>query len=150
MSIWKTLLETALYAPSPHNVQPWRLRIVSDGSADLLLEKQRTLPKEDPTGSFIILTMGLFIEALIILAANHSLKLSYELYAPLSEFTPEHIAEAAVELLPFARLTLDPGEETREYDDSLFLIRRTSRTSYLSQPIPDQDVEALSNLAHAW
>src|SRR3954451_19659620 len=94
LSIWKTLLETALYAPSPHNVQPWRLRIVSDGSADLLLEKQRTLPKEDPTGSFIILTMGLFIEALIILAANHSLKLSYELYAPLSEFTPEHIAEA--------------------------------------------------------
>jgi nitroreductase len=70
MSIWKTLLETAIHTPSPHNVQPWRLRIVSDESADLLIEKRRTLPKEDLTGSFIILTMGLFIEALTILAAN--------------------------------------------------------------------------------
>ncbi len=150
MSVWKTLLETAVYAPSPHNVQPWRLRIVSDESADLLIEKRRTLPKEDPTGSFIILTMGLFIEALTILAANRSLNLSYQLYSPPSQFTPEHIAKAADELLPFARLTLGPGEQTREYDDSLFLTRRTSRTSYLSQPLPDAAVEALSNLAHAW
>ena len=150
MSTWKTLLETAKYAPSPHNVQPWRLRVVSDDSADLLIEKRRTLPKEDPTGSFIILTMGLFLEALTILAANRSLKLSYQLYSPLSQFTPQHIANAAGELLPFARLTLGPGEESRQYDDSLFLTRRTSRTSYLSQLVPDQATEVLSNLAHAW
>lgn len=150
MSVWKTLLETAIYVPSPHNVQPWRLRVVSEESADLLLEKRRTLPKEDPTGSFIILTMGLFIEALTILSANRSLKLAYQLYSPLSQFTPEHIADAAVELLPFARLTLGPGDETREYDDSLFLTRRTSRTSYLSQSLPTQATETLSNLAHAW
>ena len=150
MSVWKTLLETAIYVPSPHNVQPWRLRVVPDESADLLLEKRRTLPKEDPTGSFIILTMGLFIEALTILAANRSLKLTYSLHSPLSQFTPEHIANAAAELLPFARLMLGPGEEKDEYDDSLFLTRRTSRTSYSSKPLPDQAVAALSNLSHAW
>jgi len=61
MSVWHKLLQTAIHAPSPHNVQPWRLRIVSDDTADLLIEKHRTLPKEDPTGSFIILSMGLFI-----------------------------------------------------------------------------------------
>src|SRR5919201_1846261 len=101
MSVWKTLLETAVHAPSPHNVQPWRIRIISDApdtssitsplQADLLIEKHRTLPKEDPTGSFIILTMGLFIEALSILAANSSLNVDFELHRPLSEFTPEHI-----------------------------------------------------------
>src|SRR3569832_788445 len=150
MSIWKTLLVSANYVPSPHNVQPWRLRVVSDESADLLIEKRRTLPKEDPTGSFIILTMGLFIEGLTILAANRSLVLSYQLYSPLSQFTPQHIAEAAGELLPFARLTLGPGGEMHECDDSLFLTRRTSRTSYLSQPLPDEATEALSNLARVW
>ncbi len=150
MSVWKTLLETAIHTPSPHNVQPWRLRILSDESADLLLERRRTLPKEDPTGSFIILTMGLFIEALTILAANRSLKLTYQLVSPLSQFTPEHIAKAAVELLPFAKLTLRASEETCEYDDSLFITRRTSRTSYLSRSLPDQTVETLSNLACAW
>src|ERR1044071_9709548 len=144
MSMWKTLLETARYAPSPHNVQPWRLRIHSDESADLLIEKRRTLPKEDPTGSFIILTMGIFIEALTILAANRSLKLDYQLYRLQSEFTPEHIAKTAVDLLPYARLTLGPGEQTQEIvcDDSLFLLRRTSRISLLPQGLSDETIDA--------
>ncbi len=111
MSVWKTLLETAINAPSPHNVQPWRVRILSDDRADLLIEKRRTLPKEDPTGSFIILTMGLFIEALRIVAANRSCQVKYELYQAPSQFTPEHIARAEGELLPFARLSLSRREE---------------------------------------
>src|SRR6185295_8968899 len=128
MSIWKTLLETAIYTPSPHNVQPWRLRIVSDESADLLIEKRRTLPKEDPTGSFIILTMGICIEARRIGSAKRSLKLDYKLYQSQSQFTPEHIAKAAVDLLPYARLSLGPDQgahselQNSKYDDSLFLI----------------------------
>jgi hypothetical protein len=151
MDVWKTLLETARYAPSPHNVQPWRLRILSDETADLFIEKGRTLPKEDPTGSFIILTMGLFIEALTVVAANQSLKLSFQLCKSPSEFTPQHIEKAEDELLPFARLTLENGSDDQErYDNSLFLTRRTSRVSYLPEPVPDQAVEALSDIARAW
>lgn len=154
MSVWKTLLETAIHAPSPHNVQPWRVRIVSETQADLLIEKRRTLPKEDHTGSFIILTMGLFIEALKILAANRSVMLRYELYQEPSQFTPEHIAKAKDELLPFAKLTISHNEPTAaapaSFDDSLFLTRRTSRVSLLPKSIPPGDVEALSNLARDW
>ncbi len=29
------MLQTAIHAPSPHNVQPWRVRILSDERADL-------------------------------------------------------------------------------------------------------------------
>jgi hypothetical protein len=155
MSVWHKLLQTAIHAPSPHNVQPWRLRIVSDDTADLLIEKHRTLPKEDPTGSFIILSMGLFIQALQILAANTSHKLDFQFYKPLSEFTPEHIAKAEGELLPFARLSLssarDDGErDNSNYDNALFLTRRTSRLSFLPQPVPDEVVQALSSLAYEW
>jgi hypothetical protein len=168
MSVWKTLLETAVHAPSPHNVQPWRIRILSDAPdvsaltsplrADLLIEKRRTLPKEDPTGSFIILTMGLFIEALKILAANHALDLEYELFHPPSQFTPEHIARAADELLSFARLTLkrrenserDPQTGQSAVHPELFLTRRTSRISLLPRPVPSEDVASLSKLANEW
>lgn len=151
MSVWKTLLKTAIYAPSPHNVQPWRLRVVSDKSAELLIETRRTLPKEDPTGSFIILTMGIFIEALRILAASRSLKLDYQFHQSLSQFTPEHIEKAAVDLLPYARLILGPGESRdSNYDESLFLTRRTSRISFSPQPVPNEATAALSNLAHTW
>src|SRR4029453_19333847 len=98
MSVWKKLLETAVYAPSPHNVQPWRLRILSDENADLLIEKRRTLPKEDPTGSFIILSMGLFVEALTIVAGNRSLKLDFDFCQSVSRFTPDQIAKTEGEL----------------------------------------------------
>ena len=152
--MWQKLLETAIYAPSPHNVQPWRLRIVSNDSADLLIEKHRTLPKEDPTGSFIILTMGLFIQALKIIAANDSMKLDFQFYKPLSEFTPEHIAKAKDELLPFAKLTLaQQSARTSDepvYENALFLTRRTSRLSYLPEPIPEDLVQTLSTLARTW
>lgn len=146
------MLETAIYAPSPHNVQPWRLCIVSDDTADLLIEKHRTLPKEDPTGSFIILSMGLFIEALTILATNSSLKLDFQFYRPLSEFTPKHIAKAESELLQFARLSLKPQSSSKpdNYDNALFLTRRTSRLSFKPQPIPNEVVKTLSDLAGAW
>jgi hypothetical protein len=149
--MWKTLLETAIHAPSPHNVQPWRVRIQSDAGADLLIEKRRTLPKEDPSGSFIILTMGLFIEALSILAANRSCKLRYELYQEPSHYTPELIEQAEGPLLPFARLHLDADSDAGSaYSDSLFLTRRTSRISLLPTPVPDESVQALSHLARDW
>jgi hypothetical protein len=157
MSAWKKLLETAIYAPSPHNVQPWRVRILSDDTAELLIEKHRTLPKEDLTGSFIILTMGLFIEALTIVAANSSLKLTFQLIQPASQFTPEHIAKAEGALLPFARLNLSQqvthaaGElADSKFDNALFHTRRTSRISFLPQPVPNEAVEALSKLAREW
>lgn len=163
MSVWRTLLETAIHAPSPHNVQPWRLRILSDApspssiqaplQAELLIEKHRTLPKEDPTGSFIILTMGLFIEALQILAANSLLSLEYDLYQPPSQFTPEHIAKADGEFLRFAKLTIAPRlplAPVQKFEPSLFLARRTSRISLLPRPLPDEAVQSLTRLANEW
>src|SRR5690349_13448155 len=73
MNDWRALLETAIQSPSPHNVQPWRVRIAGDHAAELWIEKRRTLPKEDVTGSFIILTMGMFLETLEIAAAHRGL-----------------------------------------------------------------------------
>ncbi len=148
--MWRTLLETAIHAPSPHNVQPWRVRIKSDTEAQLFIEKRRTLPKEDVTGSFIILTMGLFIEALSILAANRAYKLSYKLEDKLSEFTPEAIERKEPELLRFAVLQLEPGDEKRSpYPDALFLDRRTSRISLLPRPVKEEAVLRLKELARS-
>jgi len=149
--MWHDLLGTAIHAPSPHNVQPWRVRICSDSEADLFIEKRRTLPKEDVTGSFIILTMGLFIEALNFLARNRSCKLEFELYQEPSQFTAEIIGRSQAELLPFARLTLKASEEgPSPYDDENFLTRRTSRISLLPRGVPDEAKSALSDVSNHW
>src|SRR5436309_8474950 len=120
--IWTTLLETAIHAPSPHNVQPWRVRVISDSEADLFIDKERTLPKEDVTGSFIILTMGMFIEALALLADNRGLRLHHSLHQDPSRYTPEAIAATRETMLPFARLRLAPdGAASSSYPGDLFL-----------------------------
>jgi nitroreductase len=152
MSLWATLLETAIRSPSPHNVQPWRVRIHNDREADLLIDSTRTLPKEDPTGSFIILTMGIFIEALSLLAANQKCRLEFDLF-----HQPEWYARAILDageqtFLPFARLRLvpDDGLQITDYDPVVFLKRRTSRISLLPRPVPDEATVALKSLAAEW
>jgi len=149
--MWKTLLETAIHAPSPHNVQPWRVRIHSAKEADLLIEKRRTLPKEDVTGSFIILTMGLFLEAISLVAANRAHSLHFDLYQEPSHFTAEALERTNEPLLKFARLKLLPGsQEPPVYPDSLFLERRTSRVSLLPDPVSAPSTEALKELTKNW
>ena len=152
MDTWVSLLKTAVRTPSPHNVQPWRLRPLSETEADLFIERRRTLPKEDTTGSFIVSTMGMFVEALKILAANRSLGLEWELRHPPGWYAPEILRPAGDALLPFARLRLVPGgaDERAAYPDSLFLRRRTSRISLLPRPVEEEATGALTKLASAW
>ncbi len=151
MSLWRELLETAIQAPSPHNVQPWRIRILNDTKADLLIDSKRTLPKEDPTGSFIILTMGMFIEGLRLLAANQQQRLEHEMYHEPSWYAAAILEATEQTFLPFARLRLTPDATIEaNCDPSLFFIRRTSRVSLLPSPIPAEATERFCALAQEW
>jgi nitroreductase len=157
MNDWLSLLETAVRTPSPHNVQPWRVRVLNEREADLFVERGRTLPKEDTTGSFIILTMGMFIEALKVLAANRSLSLAWELRHAPEWYAEEILRPGGEELMHFARLRLSErgdveavGEAAQRYEDSLFLRRRTSRVSLLPKPVEESASRALAELADRW
>ncbi len=151
MEPWTSLLETAVHAPSPHNVQPWKICVVNDNQAELFIDSGRTLPKEDVTGSFIILTMGMFIEALSVVAASRGLQLEYELSHEPDWFAPAILNADKKSLLPFARLRLTAHDGVNtSYDPNLFLRRRTSRISLLPTPIPDQSEWKLKELAHEW
>lgn len=149
MSVWTSLLETAIHSPSPHNVQPWRVRLINDNEADLLIDSARTLPKEDPTGSFIILTMGLFIEALRLLAANRGLQLEHKMYHEPSWYAIEILKTREQNFFPFAHLSLRPGTQS-DFDPALFLRRRTSRISLLPRAVPPNVTENLKSLAQEW
>ena len=148
MSVWTDLLETAVHAPSPHNVQPWRIKILSETQADLFIDSARTLPKEDVTGSFIILTMGMFVEALRLLAANKGFHLQHSTYHEPSWYAREILNSQAQVFLPFARLELTAQANSGAgVDLSTFLKRRTSRLSLKPDPIPVEIIQALKSLA---
>jgi hypothetical protein len=151
MSGWTSLLANAIHAPSPHNVQPWRVRILSYNEAELLIDSARTLPREDPTGSFIILTMGLFIEALRLLAAHEGLQLEHSMYHEPSWYALEILKTREQTFFPFAHLQLTPDKSVQpDFDPALFLKRRTSRVSLLPQPVPENVFESLRALARKW
>lgn len=151
MDTWRRLLQTAIHSPSPHNVQPWRVRLSDEREAELFIDVRRTLPKEDLTGSFIISTMGMFIEALSLVAGNEGLKLDYELRHEPAWYAPAILQPAGQELLPFARLRLSPeAEKTARWDETLFFRRRTSRLSLLPDKVPDAAAQALAQLSAQW
>lgn len=106
MSLWTDLLSTAVHAPSPHNVQPWRVRILDENEADLFIDSNRTLPREDLTGSFIILTMGMFIEARL---ATEGLDIA-ALGEPQSKFPILFVFGRADLTVPFYGAKIYPGD----------------------------------------
>lgn len=114
---WEPIIQTALRTPSPHNTQPWRLRITGDRHATLFMEAARTLPDEDTTGQFLRCAMGMFLESLRIVSAN-------------AGFTLKQTSidgDVRAPLIGFAELELEQGSEPSPYSDDLFQIRRTSR-----------------------
>jgi nitroreductase len=151
MSVWTSLLQNAIHSPSPHNVQPWRVRILSDNEADLLIDSQRTLPKEDPTGSFIILTMGMFIEALRLLASNQGLRLEHSMYHEPAWYAVEILKTREHTFFPFARMSLARDESVLStFDPTLLLKRRTARITLQPDLLPDSTVQQFKALAHQW
>lgn len=148
MKIWPELLNIAIHAPSPHNVQPWRVKIIDELKAELYIDSTRTLPKEDVTGSFIILAMGMFIEALQVLAERKGFRVDYELFHEPDWYAPVIIKTKGDWLIPFAKLALIETEPVEnKYSEDLFLKRRTSRLHLQNEPLPDEAVDDLTNIA---
>lgn len=148
--VWRRVLESAARAPSPHNVQPWRFRVVDEARAQLFIETRRTLPNEDVRGSFIILTMGILAETLAIAAAHEGHSIRVEPVTDLAAFSSERIAARGERLLHFADLTLALDAAARpEFPLELLHRRRTSRLHYLDQPVPEEHARALAAMAAA-
>jgi hypothetical protein len=141
MQLWTKILTIAARAPSPHNIQPWRIRLHSAHEATLFLDTARIVPKTDHTGSFMTSAMTMLIEAIAIVAANRGYQLQHDLLSPrgLERFQP------------FAQLVLTPSQAVvPSYPDSALLRRRTSRLPYLPTPVPATAQHALSGLADRW
>jgi nitroreductase len=150
MSTWHELLALAIRAPSPHNVQPWRVRLVDHRTAELHLEKARTLPAEDESGSYLLLTMGLFVESLRVIAAHRGLALRAELVHPPEWFRASNLATVDLAMLPFATLKLSRGPTADlDFDEAAFLRRRTSRLAYAPDPLPEGAARELMHVARA-
>src|ERR687898_2978504 len=104
MDGWREILDDARWAPSPHNTQPWLVRVLSPETAELYAPRGRLLPVEDPTGRFETAAQGIFLEALDVAAGRLGLTVEAEPAFP-------SLGADAQEQPLVARLRLDRREE---------------------------------------
>ena len=138
--IWREIVDHARWAPSPHNTQPWLVRLRSPQEADLYAPRGRLLPVEDAEGRFQMATQGIFLEALDIAAGKRGLTVEAEPLFP-------SLGADADERPLVARLRLGARAEPARFDALLLQRRRTSRTPYDGRPVDEQALAELSAIA---
>jgi len=137
---WTELVEYARWCPNVHNLQPHKIKIISETEADLYYDPSRLLPVGDPNAIFVTVAMGIFVEHLSISAASYDMKVEIaEVYNPIT-------TSATVETL-FAKLKLIPTLEEEELDKELITKRRTSRLHYDGKPLKQGTLDKIKKQA---
>ncbi|MGI5238494.1 hypothetical protein [Dactylosporangium sp. CA-139066] len=106
-------------APSAHNTQPWVIRYGTD-AVDVHWDPQRALPDSDPTRRDLFLSLGAFVEACLIVAADAGLPVRAEIavdeparrvarLVPAEALYATPFPAAAVERRRCARGAYEPG-----------------------------------------
>lgn len=141
--IWRDILDYARWAPSPHNTQHWKFKLVDETHAVLFYEPSRLLPVEDGKGQFMASGFGLILEMISIAAAPHGLELKVDLFdVPLDD--------SKVGPQPFANLSLIPRVIPEPLDRELILQRRTSRLPYEDSPVSPAVLTELAEVAKSF
>ena len=136
---WHRIAVYAQRCPSPHNTQPFRLRILDERNAELVFLPRRGLPTADPLGRFTWLTAGIFAEICSIAAHGLGYALTTEwdhsrMYAGGDTETPQTLA----------RMTLRKSRsKIADLDPQLILDRHTSRLPYDGTPVPTEVIADL-------
>lgn len=142
-TVWRDILAYARWAPSPHNTQHWKFRLIDETHAVLLYDPSRLLPVEDGNGQFMAAGFGIILEMMSIAAAPHGLELKTTLLdVPLdaTKTSPQ----------PFANLELVARTTPEPLDRELILHRRTSRLPYNDTAVPQPVLDELAKVAAAF
>jgi hypothetical protein len=127
------LLAIGLNAPSAHNTQAWKFKIISDTEAEIYIDETRLLPQTDPPTRQIHISGGCFLETIAIGSTIIKYQTTISLF-PNGEYTLSEIGQK-----PFASIKLIQQEKGNIHPlaDHIFH-RHTSRLVYESDFISDE------------
>ena len=131
------VLAHGLLAPSPHNRQPWLVRLEGPSAMSLYVDRTRLLPELDPFGRQIVIGCGAFLEMIAQAAPRLGL------VADIQEW-PEGAPGPQLDDRPFARVALraDAGVKAGPLFDQIAR-RRTERTPFLQDRPSDAAVQSV-------
>ncbi|MDB5182608.1 MAG: twin-arginine translocation pathway signal protein [Candidatus Saccharibacteria bacterium] len=134
------LLNASLRAPSAHNAQPWKIKPLPDGKTyELHYDHNDYLP-DDPDDRDAYLTMGAFVETIVLEAPNFNLAVTV---TPKLSRTGDDLFVAEVSFSPLA-----PGGQTDPL--SAWVSKRsTNRNHYTKDALTPELETSLKDLGNA-
>jgi nitroreductase len=132
-----SLLRYAVLAPSSHNTQPWRFR-VSATNIDLLADRTRALPVNDPNDRELTISCGAALMNLRVAAASLNLKADVTLLPDPAE--PDWLARVTL-AGPIAAPS--PDSELAAFIEQ----RRTYRRRFTARRVEPDTIARLSEAA---
>ena len=132
-----SLLRHAVLAPSSHNTQPWRFR-VSATAIDLLADRTRALPVNDPDDRELVISCGAALLNLRVAAASRGLDAGVQLFPDPDE--PDWLARLS---LGVTRAEPPPDGELAAFIEC----RRTWRKRFTEKVVDDDTVGRLVEAA---
>lgn len=129
------ILYYATLAPSSHNAQMWKVRIVSPEIIEVLLDRKHTLSEVDPLNREAMISLGAFIENLSQAARLHGLNAKITIVAESS--FDERIVHIRLE-----RSGMITSEDAAELRRNLSL-RGTSRRGFKNKPLKEEHLSSL-------
>ncbi len=136
------VLAYAILAPSPHNMQPWRIRLENNNAFSVFCDLERLLPHTDPPSRQITIGFGCFLELVRQAAAEKG-------YNALIEPFPEGAPYPTLDERPIAHVSLVRDESVER--DPLFggvIDRRTNRLPFdLERAVDEEALQAIKAAA---
>lgn len=137
--MWREIARYLATCPSPHNTQPFRLKVISPSEAEIVFLATRGLPVADPLGRFTWLTAGIFLEIARIAAHGLGYELDHH-----ETFAPMYADGDTTSPQLISRLMLIPVlSKIEDMDPALILARHTSRLPYDGNPIPQALIDEM-------
>ncbi|MGL5447353.1 MAG: Acg family FMN-binding oxidoreductase [Rhabdaerophilum sp.] len=121
----------AVLAPNPHNLQPWKIRLIGTDEALLSSDREHRLPQTDPFDRQIVIGFGCFTEIARIAASRRGYRVEIEPF-------PEGADEQRLDARPVARLRFIRDAALAADPLGTFIRqRRSAKVPFdLSRPVP--------------
>jgi hypothetical protein len=131
------ILRLASLAPSGHNTQPWTVKLVEPQRWIIGSERTRWLPAFDPHNRELLLSIGAFLENLLLAANHYGYRWEYRLVAT----NPEESDLLEVRF---------QNDTAISYQLENISLRRTIRSGYLNRELRSEDLRRLTDGLSEW
>lgn len=136
-------ISAGITAPNPHNVQPWKIKIINSTEMLLFVDEKRILPRTDPPARQIHIGQGTFLELVKIGAAKCMHQAKIDLF-PQGEYKMEDIGKK-----PVAKVTLLPNPNIQSVLYASISKRATDRSEYFGEFLTLAETDKLASLGHS-